>query len=86
MNVPDLNFDCPVCGQNIEAPSKMAGMKVLCPGCRTLLQIPFPPETEEQRARKKEKAATVPITVQGGIPPTPAKRCVVIKRTAENHG
>ena len=42
----DLNFDCPGCGQNIDAPVKMAGLKIHCPGCRMLLQIPWPSEIE----------------------------------------
>lgn len=81
--MPDINFDCPLCSQNIEAPLKMAGMKILCPGCRTIIQIPWPSEAEEQKARESDKKATVPITPQGGIPPDPAKRRVVITRHAD---
>jgi phage FluMu protein Com len=79
--MPDINFDCPFCNQNMEAPLKMAGMKILCPGCRTILQIPWPSEVEEQR-REQEKVATVPINVKdlGGLPPDPEKRRVIIKR------
>ena len=64
----------------------MAGMKVLCPGCRTILQIPFPAEVEEQRARERAKSETVPITVQGGIPPDPERRRIIIKRVAGDQG
>jgi hypothetical protein len=78
----DVNFDCPACAQNIEAPLKMAGMQILCPGCRALLQIPWPSEAAAQRAQRKAKSATSPITVEGGIPPAPEKRRVVIKRAA----
>ena len=84
--MPDVNFDCPACAQNIEAPLKMAGMKILCPGCRMLLQIPWPSEVEERRAQRKAKSATVPITVEGGIPPAPEKRRIVIKRDAGEKG
>ena len=84
--VQEVNFDCPSCGQNMEAPIKMAGMKILCPGCRTILQIPWPSEVEEQRNREREKSATVPITSLGGIPPDPAKRRIIITRAAEKKG
>jgi phage FluMu protein Com len=81
----DLNFDCPACGQNMEAPANMAGMKIQCPGCRTLLQIPWPSEIEEQQEREKAKSATVRIdTSRGGIPPDPAKRRIVINRPPGN--
>ncbi|MCX7008993.1 MAG: hypothetical protein NTY53_17390 [Kiritimatiellaeota bacterium] len=81
--VLELNFDCPHCGQNMEAPAKMAGMKILCPGCHTILQIPWPSESEEQQGREMDKKATVPITPQGGIPPDPKKRRIVIMRPSE---
>ncbi len=36
----DFNFDCPDCGQNLEAPSDMAGMEVTCPSCLAQLWVP----------------------------------------------
>ena len=83
----DVNFDCPSCDQNIEAPVKMAGMKIYCPGCHVILQIPWPSEIEEQRAREQAKKETVRIdTSLGGIPPDPAKRRIVINRLSEETG
>lgn len=81
-----VNFDCSGCGQNLEAPLKMTGMKILCPECHTLLQIPSPKEASEQRTLEQEKKATVPIMPQGGIPPDPKKRRVIIKRPDDKQG
>lgn len=36
----DVNFDCPHCGQNIDAPASMAGFHVNCPTCSGLITIP----------------------------------------------
>jgi DNA-directed RNA polymerase subunit RPC12/RpoP len=36
----DLTFNCPYCGQKIEAPEEMAGLKADCPSCQCELQIP----------------------------------------------
>ena len=83
----DLNFDCPGCGQNIDAPVKMAGLKIHCPGCRMLLQIPWPSEIEEQQALDKAKSATTRIdTTRGGLVPAQPKRCVFIPRSSGNEG
>ena len=38
--MPDLNFDCPQCGQNIDADTSLRGMSVDCPGCGATLVIP----------------------------------------------
>ena len=63
----------------MEAPMKMAGMNILCPGCKALLQIPQV-ELSAEDASELKKKATEPITSLGGIPPDPAPRHVIIKR------
>jgi len=40
--MPDINFDCPSCGQNLEAPEDMAGDVVDCPSCQKPLKVPKP--------------------------------------------
>ncbi|MDB4459116.1 hypothetical protein N9059_00930 [bacterium] len=35
-----INFDCPKCGQNIDAPPEMAGIEFPCPSCKDSLKIP----------------------------------------------
>ncbi len=42
-----LNFDCPSCGQNLEAPENMAGQEIQCPACSHVLVIPHPPPGAE---------------------------------------
>lgn len=36
----DINFDCPKCGQNLDAPSDLAGLFVECPSCATVIKVP----------------------------------------------
>jgi len=38
----DINFDCPHCNQNLDAPSDMAGETIECPACGKSLGIPVP--------------------------------------------
>ncbi|MBN8460910.1 MAG: hypothetical protein J0M04_24025 [Verrucomicrobia bacterium] len=45
--MPDLNFDCPQCGQNIDADTSLRGMSVDCPGCGATLVIPEADSTAE---------------------------------------
>jgi len=41
----NINFDCPQCGQNLEAPNDMAGMELDCPSCSAQMRIPtFDPQ------------------------------------------
>ena len=35
-----FTFDCPDCGQNLEAPNDMAGLELACPSCSAQLRIP----------------------------------------------
>lgn len=36
----DINFDCPKCGQNLDAPPDLAGLFVECPSCATVIKVP----------------------------------------------
>ncbi len=40
--MPDINFDCPFCKQNLDAPDDMTGMSIECPSCGKSIQIPAP--------------------------------------------
>lgn len=42
----DINFDCPLCGQNLDAPSDMAGWAIDCPNCGKKIKVPVPPGAE----------------------------------------
>lgn len=76
-----INFDCLRCGQNLEAPSTMAGMVAKCPGCGGEVQILSP----DQPIPSRDKSATVQINVAalGGIPPEPPPRRIIVKRASE---
>ncbi len=59
--MPEITFDCPSCGQSLEAPAEYAGEEVACPNCQTTLTVPGPitiiiPETEA--AAEAEPGAT----------------------------
>lgn len=36
----DINFDCPFCTQNLDAPPDMCGMEIECPTCENLIVVP----------------------------------------------
>jgi len=40
--MPDINFDCPHCGQNLDATVEMAGWALDCPTCGGKLKVPVP--------------------------------------------
>jgi hypothetical protein len=40
--MPDINFDCPFCKQNLDAPEDMTGMNIECPSCSKAIRIPAP--------------------------------------------
>lgn len=46
---PDVNFDCPHCGQNIDAPASMVGFRVNCPTCSGLISIPSASQSKSVR-------------------------------------
>jgi TM2 domain-containing membrane protein YozV len=60
----DINFDCPHCEQNIDAPADMAGDTVDCPNCEQSIQIPAPVATDRP-VRKKVVMKKRPPAVGG---------------------
>ena len=56
-----IKFNCPKCGQHIEAPKEMEGQSVGCPSCNykiTIRSLP-PPESEaEKKARTTRQHAS----------------------------
>lgn len=48
----DINFDCPLCGQNLEAPPDMAGETIECPACSQQIQIPAPAHPKPAGGKK----------------------------------
>lgn len=58
----DINFDCPFCGQNLDAPEDMAGWAIDCPACGRKIKIPVPeglsPESPIDTSQSQDKATT----------------------------
>jgi len=59
----DINFDCPECGQNLDAPADMVGSIIECPICSKEIRIPSAHEGGHLHAEPQsapEKPATPP--------------------------
>ena len=63
----DINFDCPKCGQNLDAPPDLAGLFIECPSCAAIIKVPplpgaAAPGAAEAAARRNElKPAPPPL-------------------------
>lgn len=57
-----INFDCPYCGQNLDAPAKMAGWSLDCPACGKKIKVPVPAGGEAEApldtSASEDKATT----------------------------
>jgi HEAT repeat protein len=53
---PEIKFDCPNCGQRLEAPADLYGQNVACPKCEAEIIIPQP-ATSSHSLRAKVAAA-----------------------------
>lgn len=84
--MPDINFDCPHCGQNLDAPEDMAGTGIACPACKETIQIPGGPAAnegvvEEDLPEQTKKSSTMRLELPKNVmPPAPRRRIVRIKR------
>lgn len=64
----DINFDCPKCGQNLDAPPDLAGLFIECPSCNTIIKVPpapgaAAPGAAEAAARRNElRPAPPPVS------------------------
>ena len=56
-----IQFICLTCKKTLKAPDEKAGAKVSCPGCKAILQIPFP-QAEESDGNEEVKTAVTPVT------------------------
>lgn len=88
----DINFDCPHCAQNLEAPRDMAGLFIECPTCQKVIKVPAPgakvPGTGKAeptafkpappRPAQEDKSSTMRIELPPGlgVPETPQRRIV----------
>lgn len=59
--MPDINFNCSECGQNLDAPDDMVGLFVECPSCQKIIKIPGPGvEPSAKRVRSAPPARPPP--------------------------
>ena len=67
----EINFDCPHCGQNLDAPDDMGGTIIDCPACNKPIKIPVPPGALRPLAPviPPTKAAPNKLAQTGVIPP-----------------
>ncbi|MBT3191710.1 MAG: zinc-ribbon domain-containing protein [Verrucomicrobia bacterium] len=63
----DIEFNCPECGQVLEAPEEMAGEAIACPACEATITIPGP-EPEETLVLPNLPNVSIP-----SVPPEPEK-------------
>ena len=49
----DINFDCPHCNQNLDAPNDMAGETIECPACEEPISIPVPDMPTQAQVKKR---------------------------------
>jgi len=91
-----INFDCPHCGQNLDAPADMAHTGIACPACEQAITIPGPapapaageppreepsPPEEEEAPEESKKRSTMRLELPQDLKePTPRRRIVKIKR------
>lgn len=58
----NINFDCPHCGQNLDASDDMAGWAIDCPACGKKIKVPIPegaePPVAVDTTETDEKATT----------------------------
>jgi len=71
--MPDFKFDCPHCGQSLEAPEELLGDQINCPTCNGAIQLPrlqpTPPAAPPTSAKKQ--MATPPPKTPGDTRPCP---------------
>ncbi|MCZ7593077.1 MAG: hypothetical protein M5U15_13505 [Kiritimatiellae bacterium] len=96
VRMSDINFDCPNCGQNLDAPPDLAGLFIECPSCASVIKVPnasgLPAESAESKtlpgkpefvapAKSEDKGATMRIDLPDEFRlPPPTQRKFTIKR------
>lgn len=90
----DVNFDCPFCGQNLEADEEMVGTNVPCPACGKVIRVvvpttrprgepspPPPPPPPPPMPAKEDMVATTRIELPPeALAPERKGRIITIKR------
>jgi hypothetical protein len=71
MAMIEVNFNCPNCGQNVDAPAEMAGQTVDCPACQQPLTIPAPVQSAPSALAAPAPAPVEPAPVAASAPAAP---------------
>ena len=73
----DINFDCPLCGQNLDSPEDMVGLYIDCPSCSGRIQIPkakpavqYPIKTTAKPSLRPEPGTGLQKPAAGVVPAT----------------
>ena len=64
MSMPDVRFNCPACGQHLEAPPQMSGDEIPCPSCQASISIPSPRPQIVHRPAIKRPSPAISATSQ----------------------
>lgn len=60
----DINFDCPLCSQNLDAPDDMAGLFIECPACMKIIKVPSPTQQIKTAAPPRRPPPPPELTPQ----------------------
>jgi len=69
----DYNFDCPHCGQWLEAPQEMMGEAIDCPSCNGSIELPKPAAQSETETPPEPETKDCPYCGEQIL--TKAKKC-----------
>jgi len=69
----DINFDCPHCNQNLEAPPDMARETIECPTCEESIEIPAPQKSTQVQGKKIVMKKRTPSPSSNQSPPAQAQ-------------
>ena len=78
----DLTFNCPHCGQELEAPEDLLGQSIECPSCNGSIQLPEP---EPKPTPKKKVVVRKRTTTQGIRSTQPRTRSTVAATSAPSN-
>jgi hypothetical protein len=58
--MPDIHFECPKCGQTLDAPEELATQFIDCPTCEESIQIPA--RSQRKESPKPQDSTPKPVT------------------------
>ena len=70
----DLNFNCPLCGQNLTTDESLSGSEIECPSCNKPIQIPA--AGDENVLKVESEPPAEPVTQE----PEPKKLAVPVNK------